>query len=178
MDNSDKHAAGKKPIPIVSSAHLAAKEGWELSELEYAMTMTYNAFSRWMVHCMASVGYKDLNPLDILILHNVNHRTREKRLADIGFMLNIDDAHTINYAIKKLVKVGLVVGNKQGKEVFYRTTDLGMDVCQRYRDVRQSCLVDAAIATKQNLDEVSHTALILRSMSGLYDQASRAASSL
>ncbi len=118
MDNSDKHAAGKKPIPIVSSAHLAAKEGWELSELEYAMTMTYNAFSRWMVHCMASVGYKDLNPLDILILHNVNHRTREKRLADIGFMLNIDDAHTINYAIKKLVKVGLVVGTSRARKYF------------------------------------------------------------
>lgn len=171
-------AKGKKSNPIVSSAHLASQEGWELSELEYAMTMTYNAFSRWMVHCMASIGYKDLNPLDILILHNVNHRTREKRLADIGFMLNIDDTHTVNYAIKKLVKLELVVGKKLGKEMFYRTTKLGQEICQKYRDVRQSCLVDAAVASNKNFDEVSHTALVLRTMSGLYDQASRAASSL
>ena len=90
---------------IVSSAHLAdTPNGWQMSELEYAMTMTYNAFSRWMTHCMASVGYKDFNPLDILILHNVNHRAKEKRLADVAFMLNVDDTHTVNYAIKKLVK--------------------------------------------------------------------------
>lgn len=171
-------APKKRPSPIVSSAHLASQEGWELSELEYAMTMTYNAFSRWMIHCMASIGYKDLNPLDILILHNVNHRTREKRLADIGFMLNIDDTHTVNYAIKKLVKIDLVVGKKLGKEMFYRTTKLGQEVCQKYRDVRQSCLLDAAVATNKDFDEISHTALVLRTMSGLYDQASRAASSL
>ncbi len=178
MSESSNQTSGPGPRPIVSSAHLASEEGWELSELEYAMTMTYNAFSRWMVHCMASIGYKDLNPLDILILHNVNHRTREKRLADIGFMLNIDDTHTINYAVKKLMKLELVVGRKQGKEMFYKTTELGKDVCRQYRDVRKACLVDAALATGRNFEEVSHTALILRSMSGLYDQASRAASSL
>lgn len=178
MTKAQPNPIKKKPMPIVSSAHLASEEGWELSELEYAMTMTYNAFSRWMMHCMASIGYKDLNPLDILVLHNVNHRTREKRLADIGFMLNIDDTHTVNYAIKKLVKIDLVEGNKLGKEMFYRTTGLGQKVCQQYRDVRQSCLVDAAVATNKDFDEVSHTALVLRSMSGLYDQASRAASSL
>jgi len=90
----------EQPIPIVSSAHLASEEGWQLSELEYAMTMTYNAFSRWMTHCMAAVEHKDFNPLDILVLHNVNHRTREKRLADIAFMLNIDDVHTVLCAEK------------------------------------------------------------------------------
>lgn len=164
---------------IVSSAHLAdAPEGWQLSELEYALTMTYNAFSRWMVHCMASVGYKDFNPLDILILHNVNHRAREKRLADIAFMLNVDDTHTVNYSIKKLVKAGLVIGRKVGKEIFYRTTDLGIETCRKYGDIRKACLLAAAEATDRDYNEVSHMARVLRSLSGLYDQASRAAASL
>lgn len=166
------------PVPIVSSAHLLSEDAWQLSELEYALTMTYNAFNRWMVHCIGALGYKDFNPLDVLVLHNVNHRTREKRLADIAFMLNIDDNHTVNYSIKKLIKTGLVEGRKIGKEVFYQTTDKGQTVCQDYGKIRQSCLVDAASATDRNFEEISHLALVLRSLSGVYDQASRAASSL
>ncbi len=163
---------------IVSSDHLASPEAWQLSELEYAMTMSYNAFTRWMTHCMAAAGQRDLSPLDILILHNVNHRAREKRLSDIVFTLNIDDSHTVNYSLKKLMKAKLVESKKNGKEIFYKTTDDGEKLCQTYRDVRQACLVDAATATNQNFDEASHCALLLRSMSGLYDQASRAASSM
>lgn len=164
---------------IVSSAHLAeTAKGWQLSELEYALTMTYNAFSRWMTHCMRSVGYKDFNPLDILVLHNVNHRGKEKRLSDIAFMLNIEDTHTVNYAVKKLVKAELISGRKLGKEIFYQTTDLGREVCQRYGEVRKTCLLDAAEATDRDYDEISHAAKVLRSVSGLYDQASRAAASL
>ena len=79
------------------------------------MTMIYNAYSRWMTHCMTSVGYKDFNPLDILILHNINHRSKEKRLADIAFMLNIEDTHTVNYAVKKLVKAELLLVKRPGK---------------------------------------------------------------
>jgi len=165
-------------FPIVSSAHLADGDAWQISELEYAMTMSYNAFSRWMTHCMAAAGQRDLNPLDILVLHNVNHREREKRLADIVFTLNVDDSHTVNYALKKLVKLGLVDGEKVGKELFYRTTTQGAALCQAYRDVRQSCLVDAALATNTTFEETSRAARLLRSISGLYDQASRAASSL
>lgn len=173
------HETSLSTSAIVSSAHLAdAPKGWQMSELEYALTMTYNAFSRWMIHCMASIGYKDFNPLDILILHNVNHRTREKRLADIAFMLNIDDTHTVNYAIKKLVKAELVTGRKVGKEIFYRTTELGMETCRKYGEVRKACLLAAAEATDRDFNEISHVARVLRSLSGLYDQASRAAASL
>lgn len=176
-DNHSKKDAG--PTAIVSSAHLAeAADGWQLSELEYAMTMTYNAFTRWMTHCMTTVGYRDFNPLDILILHNINHRGKEKRLTDIAFMLNVEDTHTVNYAVKKLVKAELVEGQKEGKEIFYRTTDKGQQVCQDYGKIRQTCLLDTASAGGTDFDEISHIAKVLRSASGLYDQASRAAASL
>lgn len=166
-----------KPRHIVSSDHLATESGWQLSELEYAMTMAYNAFTRWMVHCMTAAGHKDLNPLDILVLHNINHRTREKRLSDIVFVMNVEDTHTINYSIKKLVKAELVEGNKQGKEMFYSTTDEGRKLCIEYRNIREECLVSAAASTDRDFDEISRMARVLRSMSGLYDQASRAAAS-
>jgi predicted MarR family transcription regulator len=163
---------------IVSSSHLADSEiGWQLSELEYAMTMSFNAFSRWMTHCMSSAGQKDFNPLDILILHNVNHRDREKRISDIAFMLNIEDNHTVNYSLKKLIKYGFVSGQKTGKEVFYSTTETGKEICARYGEIRKACLIDAASAVGHDFDELSHIAMILRNISGLYDQASRAAAS-
>lgn len=54
---------------------------------------------------MKAVGHNDFNPLDILVLHNVNHRNKEKRLSDVAFMLNIEDNHTVNYALKKAAKI-------------------------------------------------------------------------
>lgn len=165
--------------PIVSSAHLAdSAAGWQLSELEYAMTMTYNAFSRWMMHCMKAAGPQDFNPLDILVLHNINHRDKSKRLSDIAFMLNFEDTHTVNYAVKKLVKADLVIGRRQGKEMFYQTTPHGQSICESYGRIRQTCLLEAADGLERDLEDLSRVAKTLRNMSGVYDQASRAAATL
>lgn len=155
-----------------------AKTGWQFSELEYALTMTHNAYSRWMNHCMAAAGHSDFNSLDILILHNVNHHTRERRLSEIAFVLNIDDTHTVNYSVKKLVKANLVEGHKEGKEIYYRTTEEGSRVCRVYSEIREKCLVNAAEATGRDFEEFSRLALLLREISSHYDQASRMAASL
>ncbi|MBV1868079.1 MAG: winged helix DNA-binding protein [Marinosulfonomonas sp.] len=163
---------------IVSSRHLAEGEGWETSEFEFGMIIAYNAFSRWMQRCMAAAGMPELSSLEILVLHNTNHRDREKRLTDIAFLLNIEDTHTINYALRKLLKLDLLTSRKRGKEVFYLASEKGRDLCERYRDIRQQCLLEAMPQNGVSGDELSKIAAILRSMSGQYDQASRAASSL
>ncbi|WP_246525599.1 winged helix DNA-binding protein [Thalassovita aquimarina] len=163
---------------IVSSRHLAEGEGWEVSEYEFGLIIAYNAFSRWMTRCMTAAGQPELNPLDILILHNVNHRDREKRLSDICFLLNIEDTHTVNYALRKLLKAGLVISEKRGKEVFYSTSPTGADLCRAYRDVRRQCLLEAVGPTDFKGSELREIARSLRTLSGQYDQASRAAASL
>ncbi len=163
---------------IVSSRHLAEGEGWEVSEFEFGLIIAYNAFSRWMTRCMTAAGQPDLNPLDILILHNVNHRDREKRLSDICFLLNIEDSHTVNYALRKLLKSGLVISEKRGKEVFYSTSATGAELCSAYRDIRRQCLLDAVGSTDLSGQELRGIARSLRALSGQYDQASRAAASL
>lgn len=163
---------------IVSSRHLAEGEGWEVSEYEFGLIIAYNAFSRWMTRCMTAAGQPDLNPLDILILHNVNHRDREKRLSDICFLLNIEDSHTVNYALRKLLKSGLVTSEKRGKEVFYSTSATGAELCSAYRDIRRQCLLDAVGSTDLSGQELRGIARSLRALSGQYDQASRAAASL
>ncbi|SHH81190.1 winged helix DNA-binding protein [Cognatishimia maritima] len=163
---------------IVSSRHLAEGQGWEMSELEYGLIVVFNAFTRWTTRCMAAAGQADLSPLEILILHNVNHRDREKRLSDICFLMNIEDTHTVNYALRKLLKAELISSEKRGKEVFYSTSDSGKDLCEAYREVRKQCLL-AGLETQEGTGaEIREIARKLRNLSGSYDQASRAAASL
>lgn len=163
---------------IVSSRHLADGENWQASEFEFGLIIAFNAFSRWMVKCMAAAGHTDMSPLEILVLHNVNHRSREKRLTDICFLLNIEDTHTVNYALRKLSKAGLVESEKRGKEVFYRSSASGEELCGHYREIRENCLIEGLDRIDISGDELSQIAASLRSLSGQYDQASRAASSL
>ena len=163
---------------IVSSRHLAEGNGWEASEFEYGLIIAYNAFALWMVKCMSAAGAGELSPLEILVLHNVNSRGRDKRLTDICFLLNIEDTHTVNYALRKLLKAGLLNGDKRGKEVFYSASDRGAEVCEAYRAVRSQCLLEGLGHMDLTGDELRDIATRLRALSGQYDQASRAAASL
>ena len=58
---------------IVSSAHLVSDRAAELSAYEFGLILSFNAFSRWIVRCMAAAGYPNLAYLDVLVLHAVNH---------------------------------------------------------------------------------------------------------
>ncbi len=176
MPDTPRAGAGGK---IVSSAHLADSGLPSLSEFEYGLFISGNAFERWIVRCMSGAGYPDFSPLEVMVVHTVNHRARDKRLADICFVLNIEDSHLVNYALKKLVRAGLVEAEKRGKETLYRTTRAGAEACARYREVREPCLVETVRALGNfDEEEIAAVARFLRALSGLYDQAARAAASL
>ena len=81
---------------IVSSEHLVSDKCPELSELEFGLIIASHAFGRWMIRCMSAAGVKDMTETEILVLHHVNHRGREKKLADICFVLNIEDTHVVS----------------------------------------------------------------------------------
>ncbi|ABC33075.1 MULTISPECIES: winged helix DNA-binding protein [Hahella] len=163
---------------IVSSSHLLNERSVELSEFEYALIMAENTFQRWLVHCMSAAGNKELSTIDILVLHNVYHRERPKRIADICFILHIDDTHTVSYSLRKLAKMGLVTSEKVGKETFYSATESGAELCLKYREVRNDCLVDTLLTTGISNEEIGEVARVLRTLTGVYDQAARAAASL
>lgn len=181
------------PLRILSSAHLADGEWGELSEFEFGLIVAAHAFDRWAVRCMAAAGMPDLTITDVLVLHHVHHRGRSKKLADICFTLNYEDAHVVAYALRKLTGLGLVRGEKAGKEVFHSTTAAGAALVSRYRAVRERCLLASvpdhlggmgeppSAGRGQPADggaELAHLARMLRALSGLYDQAARAAASL
>ena len=163
---------------IVSSSHLVSELSSELSEFEYGLTIANNSFQRWMLHCSSSSGVEGLTPLDVLVVHHINHRERPKKVSDICFILNQEDTHTIAYSVRKLAGQGMIKGSKQGKETFYRTTDQGQSFCSKYREVREACLVESLTALSLSNEEIGEVAKALRTLSGIYDQASRAAASL
>jgi predicted MarR family transcription regulator len=171
-------AASRAPAGegIVSSSHLVSPRSRELSELEFGLIVAWNAFSRWAVRCMAAAGCPDLTITDVLLLHHLNHRARNKKLGDICFVLNYEDTHVVAYSLKKLVAAGLAQTEKVGKEVFYTPTEQGEHFVREYRKVREACLV-ANLDIERNHD-IGELARLLRTMSGLYDQAARAATSL
>lgn len=159
---------------ITSSKHLA-DDSLPLSELEFALTTLNNAFTQWIVRCSNAACEHELNAIEILTLHNIHQRENQPRINDICFMLNIQDTHTVNYALKKLIKNKLIKGTKRGKEVFYQTTREGSKACEEYRKIRESCLINSLKELGDNTEKLSDIATTLRALSGLYDQAARSA---
>ncbi|AJY44465.1 transcriptional regulator [Martelella endophytica] len=161
--------------PVVSSQHLAAGGSPGLSEVEYGLILASHAFSRWMVRCMAAAGLPGLSPIEVLILHSIRHRGREKKLADICHVLDIEDTHVATYAIRKLEAAGLLTSSKRRNEKMVKISDKGAAACDRYAQIRERLLVESTADTRPSEEVLSQLASVLRFMSGAYAQSGRAA---
>lgn len=148
------------------------------AEVELGTVSAMHAFQRWAACCMKATGLKDLTLVDVLVLHHVSHPTHNRRLADICFILNIEDTHVVAYSLRKLIGLRVISADKQGKEVTYATTPLGQEYLLRYQEIRERHLINAIAALGLNNSLLEELAQFLRKMSGIYDQAARAASSL
>lgn len=164
--------------PIVSSAHLAEGGSPGLSEVEYGLILASHSFSRWMVRCMAAAGLPGLSPIEVLILHSIRHRDREKKLADICLVLDIEDTHIATYAIRKLEAAGLLTTGKAAKEKTIKITEKGAEACARYAQIRERLLVDSTANARPSEETLSEIASVLRFVSGAFNQAARAATTL
>lgn len=163
---------------IVSSAHLAVGSSPALSEVEYGLILFSHAFNRWMVRCMAAAGVSGLSSVEVLILHSVRHRDRPKTLADLCLVLDIEDTHIANYAVKKLERAGLVKTSKVGKEKKIQATPAGTSAIERYSEIRERLLVSATRDLGISQSTLSDIGAHLRGLSGYYEQAARSAATL
>ena len=168
-------ATAPLPVPVPGQPHpfVASPQSHELSEFEYALIILAFGFMRWVENCMEAAGFRGLNPLDVLVLHTVNHRARGRRLAEVCMVLNIDDTHLVSYALKKLVAAGLVKVLPTGRERHFETTPLGDEACIAYRKVREKFLVPSVAWLSGERSMVRDTGAFLRTMTAIYDQAGR-----
>ena len=127
---------------------------------------------------MAAAGVPSLSPVEILIIHSVRHRGRPKTLSDLCLVLDIEDTHVANYAVKKLDAAGLVKTGKSGKEKVIQVTEKGLEALARYSEIRERLLVEATKLSGLSQDELSNIASHLRALSGYYEQAARSAATL
>jgi predicted MarR family transcription regulator len=189
VDADDADNAQKKPLPkhlrpvtsigpIVSSAHLAEGGSPALSEVEYGLILASHAFERWMVRCMSAAGLPGLSSMEVLILHSIRHRDREKKLADICLILDIEDTHVATYALRKLEAAGLLTTGRAAKEKTVKITEKGAEACNRYAQIREHLLVDSTANSRPAEETLSEIAAVLRFMSGAFNQAARAATTL
>ena len=93
-------------------------------------------------------------------------------------VLNIEDTHLVNYALKKLERLKLLKAGRKGKEKTVTVTPAGEEACLRYAQIREQLLVKPVLGTGMDPARLSEIAAAMRSLSGQYDQAARAAASL
>ena len=77
-----------------------------------------------------------------------------------------------------MAKINLVSSRKQGKETLFNTTQKGIELCKTYKEVREECLIELLGTLGTDNEKIGEIARVLRSLSGLYDEAARAAASL
>jgi predicted MarR family transcription regulator len=150
-------------------------ESTRLSELEYSMIVSINGFWSWVSHCAEAAGGRGMGPLDVLVLHAINLRARNKRLADICLVLNVEDSHTVAYSLKKLEDYGYATHRVDGRDRIYQSSPDGDAFCVRYLEVRETSLVESLKADEVNFGQLDDTAKTLNRMARYYDHASRTA---
>ncbi len=159
--------------------HLAASSREvSLTELEFSLFRSFEAFSKWQVEGMAVAAGKNLSAGDCGILNVIAMRERPKSITEIGRLLNRDDITNIQYTIRKLTQVGLIEKtSKDGrrKGVSYRTTDRGMQVIHRYVSLRKMLLVKQTETIRGMSELMDNGSHILDLMTGIYEQAARVA---
>jgi predicted MarR family transcription regulator len=178
VDDKSKILREKLREPIVSSAHLAAGASPALSEFEFGLIIMLHAFERWVVSCMAASGVPNLSNTEVLILHIVRSRDRPKRFSDIARILDIEETHIITYAVRKLEAAKLLATRREGKEKVVTATRQGIEVCARFAAVREQLLVKPLRSSGPTEEILSDIGEKLRTLSGYYDQAVRAAATV
>lgn len=151
--------------------------GTGLTDFEFDLVTATHAFQRWIVRSTAATQIKDLSTVDALVLQQIGSSSSEKSLADLSFVLNIEDTHVVAYSLRKLVSLGVIAASKHGKEVFYSATALGQEYIELYQQIRHECLLHPIGDLNINPIALKELAQYLRKLSGLYDQAARAVSS-
>jgi predicted MarR family transcription regulator len=174
-----KQGSGKEPISGKASSEVPVDpRAISMTQFERALIVVHNAFSQWTVRCGTAVGAGRFSSLDLIIIGFLHARDQKARAADISFALKIEDTYTVQYALKKLAAAHVVESQRSGKETLFQLTAAGENLYKRYSAVRSNFLLDAVAMLSPNDLDLDRLARVLRTISGIYEQAARNATSL
>jgi predicted MarR family transcription regulator len=174
--------AKPKDQPVVSeqpgSWHLARSETErQLCDFEFGLERLTQAYYRWKAACLAAVCDVPLTGDDVTVLNVVRMGDEPKRLSEIGQLLNRVDVPNLQYATRKLVRVGLIEteGSSSRKETRYRVTAKGHSVTEAYAALRAATLPQMLEVLDGWAAKSDTTRIHLDLISSLYAQAAQVA---
>jgi predicted MarR family transcription regulator len=148
----------------------------EVTELEYALMRSFEAFGRWQAECLANVIDFDASGPENALLHIIRMNDRPKSIHDLACMTNREDIPNIQYSLRKLIKGGFVVRTGSGRAgVSYEVTPLGREVTERYAIVRGTLLISAVRRVAGLARQLENATRALEQMTGIYAQVAREA---
>ncbi|MGZ5872127.1 MAG: helix-turn-helix domain-containing protein [Bradyrhizobium sp.] len=160
------------------SWHLARTETErQLSDFEFGLERLAQAYYRWKAACLAAVCDVPLTGDDVAVLNVVRMGDVPKRLSEIGQLLNRVDVPNLQYATRKLARVGLIEteGSSSRKETRYRATPTGRSVTEAYAALRAATLPPMLEALDNWTAKSETTRIHLELISSLYTQAAQVA---
>jgi predicted MarR family transcription regulator len=181
VKKSGNAAAPKKPPAAIErpgSWHLARTETERrLSDFEFGLERLAQAYYRWKAACLAAVCDVPLTGDDVAVLNVVRMGDEPKRLSEIGQLLNRVDVPNLQYATRKLVRVGLIEteGGSSRKETRYRATATGWSVTEAYAALRAATLPPMLEALEGWATKSETTSIHLDLISSIYAQAAQVA---
>lgn len=172
--------SGKKEAAATrESWHLArSPEESDLAALEFSLERVMQAFYRWKGECMAvAAGEDGLSGHDTSVLNVIRFKDRPKGLSEICRLLNREDSSNIQYAIRKLLKAGLIAKASAAsrKGTSYAVTAEGRRVTEAYAALRREILLALTGSIGDSRDNLQRAAHFLDLMTGMYDQAANLA---
>ena len=160
------------------SWHLARSETErQLCDFEFGLERLTQAYYRWKAACLAAICDVPLTGDDVTVLNVVRMGDEPKRLSEIGQLLNRVDVPNLQYATRKLVRVGLIEteGSSSRKETRYRVTAKGHSVTEAYAALRTATLPPMLEALDGWAEKSATTSVQLDLISSLYAQAAQVA---
>ncbi|MBO1325489.1 winged helix DNA-binding protein [Acetobacter sp. TBRC 12305] len=156
---------------VVSSLNIAMPEK-VFRDFEYALNSMTMTFQRWMRHGMIQAGHPELSALEILVLRSVNQNGPDESIASVMAHLQLSERHPLDYALKKLDRLGLITRRRQRKEVFVGLTDKGRKACRDHARLQHQCLL-AAMPQDRKIANMALTELtgMIRQLAAIYDHA-------
>jgi len=147
-----------------------------LAELEFSIEHAIQAFYRWKSACMATVSGEKLSGDDTAILNLIRMNEEPKGLSDIAGLLNRTDTSNIQYALRKLLKLGLIerLGSAR-RTARYQVSQAGLKATEDYATLRAqilSPLLERLAITDADMVSVAH---LLDLLTSLYGQSTQTA---
>ncbi|MFT9015190.1 MAG: winged helix DNA-binding protein [Acetobacter sp.] len=156
---------------VASSLNIAMPEK-VFREFEYALNAMAMTFQRWMRQSMTQAGHPELSALEILVLRSVSQNGANESIGSVMAHLQLTERHPLDYALKKLDRLGLIARHRHRKEVFVSLTDKGRKACRDHARLQQQCLL-AAMPQDRKIANMAITDLtgMLRQLTAIYDHA-------